>query len=170
MTVLSDFSPTEQHVLFRSISASALAVSAASPGRGHETASEGVAAAEYVMSSEGDYLRNTLIGSVLFELDRRVKAGETFPSFTDEAVEVNALPHALDALRAVMSLLSAKSDPKESLEYRQWLQQIALRTAEAGKEGGNFLGWGSVQVNDAERAVLAQIAQILDLPARLSLE
>ena len=68
-------------------------------------------------------------------------------------------------MRAVVTLLNSRSDPKESLEYRQWLLQIAVRTAEAGKEGGNFLGWGSVQVNDAERAMLAQITTILELPA-----
>ena len=165
MTVLADYTAEEQRVLLRSLSAAALAISAASPGRSVETASEGVAAAEFVLGSEGVYLDNTLIGSILFELSRRARADEPFPSFTDQAVEDNALPRALDVLRAADALLRAKSSPKESAEYRQWLMAIARRTAEAGKEGGNFLGWGGVQVNEVERDMLAQVAQILGVEA-----
>ncbi len=165
MTVLADYTPEEQQLLLRSMSAAAVAISAASPGRGVETASEGVAAAEYVLASEGDYLDNTLIGSILFELNRRARAEEPFPSFTDQAEEADALPRALDSLRALGPLLLAKSTPDEANEFRQWLMGIATHTAEAGKEGGNFLGWGSVQVNDAEKAMLAQIAEILGVPA-----
>ena len=163
MTVLADYTQEEQQILLRSMSASAVAISAASPGRGVETASEGVAAAEYVLGSEGDYLDNTLIGSILYELNRRARADEPFPSFTDQAESVDALPSALDTLRAVMPVLAAKSTPDESNEFRAWLVGIATHTAEAGKEGGNFLGWGGVPVNDVERAMLAQIAEILDI-------
>jgi hypothetical protein len=165
MTVLADYTQEEQRVLLRSMSAAAVAISAASPGRGVETASEGVAAAEFVLGSEGDYLDNTLIGSILFELSRRARAEEPFPNFTDQAVAEDALPNALDALRAANTLLDAKSPPDEANEFRQWLMGIATHTAQAGKEGGNFLGWGGVQVNEAERDMLAQIAAILGIPA-----
>lgn len=165
MTVLSDYTVDEQQIILRSLSAAAIAVAAASPGRSVETASEGVAAAKFILDSEGAYLDNTLIGSILFDLERRARAQESFPSFTEQAVAADALPQALDALRAVSALLSAKSGGKEALEFREWLMQIAAHTAEAGKEGDNFLGWGGVKVNDAERAMLEQIAQILGVSA-----
>lgn len=165
MTILSEYTAEEQQLLLGSVSAAGVAISAASPGRGAETASEGVAAAEFILDSEGAYLDNTLIGSILFELKRRAKAEEPFPSFTDQVEATDALPHALDVLRAVTALLAARSGAQEALELRQWLLQIAARTAESGKEGSSFMGWGGVQVNDAERAMLAQIGQILDLPA-----
>lgn len=163
MTILSEYTAEEQLVLLSSPSAAAVAISAASPGRGVETANEGVAAAEYVLGSEGAYLDNTLIGSILFELNRRARAEEPFPNFTEQAAAVDALPQALDALRAATALLAARSSAKESLEFRQWLLQIAAHTAEAGKEGDNILGWDGVQINDAERATLARIGEVLDL-------
>ena len=41
--------------------------------------------------------------------------------------------------------------------------EIAARTTEAGKEGGNFFGRGAVLVNDAEKAALQEIATALSL-------
>ncbi len=145
------------------MSAAAVAISAASPGRGFDTAGDGVAAAEFVLGSEGAYLDNTLIGSILYELNRRARADEAFPSFTDQVESADALPNALDALRDVAPLLAARSTPDESSDFRAWLVGIATHTAEAGKEGGNFMGWGDRQVNDAERAMLAQFAEILQV-------
>ena len=40
---------------------------------------------------------------------------------------------------------------------------IAVETSKAGKEGGNFLGWGGEMVNDAERAALKEVAQVLGI-------
>ena len=54
-------------------------------------------------------------------------------------------------------------DAGEAAGYKQWLMNIAVRTAQAGKEGGNFLGWGAVEVNDVERAALRDLAALLGI-------
>lgn len=162
MTILSDYTPEEQRLLMVSLRAAGVAVSAASLGKGAETASEGFAAASYVMESEGEFLDNTLINAIQFELKRRMEEGYTFVSYTDEAEAAGAKESALNILRQVVAVLDAKSTPHESAQYKQWLMNIATRVAEAGKEGGNWLGRGAVQVNDAERAALQEIASILN--------
>jgi hypothetical protein len=43
---------------------------------------------------------------------------------------------------------------------RTWLASISRGVAEASKEGG-FLGFGGVQVSDAEKATLDQVATAL---------
>lgn len=161
MTVLADYTPDEQRLLLRSLSAAAEVVSAASLGKKAETASEGFAAASYIMESHGEFLDNPLIGSVQYELDRRAKADEKFPDFFKRATAPGAEGAALDILRQVNALLAAKVPAGEAAGYRTWLLNIAQKTAEAGKEGGNFFGRGAVLVNDAERAALAEIAQVL---------
>jgi hypothetical protein len=67
----------------------------------------------------------------------------------------------LATLRQVAALLAEKSTPAEANGYKEWLMKIAALTTEAGKEGGNFLGWGAVLVNDAEKAALAEVAAAL---------
>ena len=50
------------------------------------------------------------------------------------------------------------------MAFKAWLGAIAERVAEASKEGG-FLGFGGVQVSDAEKATLAEIAGALSRTA-----
>lgn len=164
MSLLSDYSADDQRLLLRSLSAAAVLIAAASPGRQVETASEGVAAASYILESRGEFLDNALIGSILFELERRSAAGEPFPSFHEAATAPGAREDALATLQAVAALMARQEDPVEALGYKQWLLRIARVTAQAGKEGGNFLGWGAVQVNETEQAALRDLADLLGVP------
>jgi hypothetical protein len=66
---------------------------------------------------------------------------------------------ALAALASVSRLLAAK-DPAEAEAFRVFLNGVALRVAEASKEGG-FLGFGGVAVSDAERATLDEVRAAL---------
>jgi hypothetical protein len=66
---------------------------------------------------------------------------------------------ALASLREVAALVDAKA-PDEAAAFKDWLKQIAQKTAEAAAEGG-FLGFGGVQVSDAEKATLAEIVSAL---------
>jgi hypothetical protein len=63
----------------------------------------------------------------------------------------------------VSALLDAKG-PGDAAAFKSWLQSIAQHTAEAAKEGG-FLGFGGVQVSEAETATLAEIRAALRLTA-----
>ena len=67
--------------------------------------------------------------------------------------------NAIAGLRQVAALLDAKA-PSDAAAYKSWLQSIGQHVAEAAKEGG-FMGFGGVQVSDAERATLAEISSAL---------
>lgn len=61
----------------------------------------------------------------------------------------------VNSLRMAAAAVAEKA-PDESRAFRDLLMSVAAQTAEAAGEGG-FLGIGSVQVNDAEKAALAEI-------------
>ena len=66
---------------------------------------------------------------------------------------------AIDALRSAAAVVDQKA-PTDSTAYKAWLLQIANSVAEASKEGG-FLGFGGVDVSDAEKSTLAEISAAL---------
>jgi len=165
MTVYSEYTADEQRLLRSSLRAAAVAVSAASLGRKEETGSEGFAAASLVLESRNAYVSNALVSSVIIELEAEVKADRTFQDFVKVASSPDAGQTAMDTLRAVVTLLDQKASHDEAVGYKGWLMRIATTTAEAGKEDQGFLGWGGVQVNDAERAALHSIAEVLGVEA-----
>jgi hypothetical protein len=61
---------------------------------------------------------------------------------------------SIDTLRQVSALLQAKA-PGDAAAFKSWLRQISQTTAEAASEGGGLLGFGGVQVSEAEKATLA---------------
>ena len=165
MTVLADYSAEEQTVLLRSLSAAAVAISAASLGRKTETVQEGFAAAQYIIEVREPYLTWPLVGSVQYELERRAAADQPFPDFVAQATAPGAEQAALEMLRAAAAVLDAKAAPQEAAGYKQWLLDIAATTKNAGKEGGGWFGRGAVAVNDEERSAYARIAQALGVAA-----
>ena len=66
---------------------------------------------------------------------------------------------ALAELTSVADIVDAKA-PEDAVAFKSWLQAVAQKAAEAGKEGG-FLGFGGVTVSDAEKATLADISAAL---------
>jgi hypothetical protein len=163
MSVITDYASEEQSLLMQGPRLGAIVVSAASPGRSVETASEGFAAIENAMNTRGEFLDNTLIGSILYQLDQLAKEEYRFADYGKLATAPDAGKHALAQLGQIADLLDRKSSPAEATGYKQWVLSAATAASEAGKEGGNFLGWGAVAVNDAERAALAEIARTLRL-------
>ena len=117
------------------------------------------------MSSQGEFLDNTLINSILFGLDQLAKTDHKFSDYNKLATAPDAKPHSLARLGQLADLLDLKSDPAETAGYKRWLMGAATVATEAGKEGGNFFGRGAVLVNDAERAALTEIAAALRIEA-----
>jgi hypothetical protein len=166
MTVLTDLRDEEQRLLVRSLQAAAVAVAAASPGRSEETVSEGMAAASFILERHPDDLGNTLIGSVLYWIEERLKSEQPFPDFVEVARAEGAREDALATLREVVMVLDTHATPDEAAGYKRWLMRIAQQVAAAGKEDQGFLGHGGVLVNEAERAELAEIAAILGVSSQ----
>ena len=68
----------------------------------------------------------------------------------------------IEILRKVDGISSAKA-PGDATAFKNWLRQISQSVAEASTEGG-FLGIGGVAVSDAEKATMAEISTVLNLP------
>lgn len=163
MTVYGDLDEQEQRVLRAGLQAAAVAVSASSPGRTEETASEGFAAAKFILESRDAYVSNALVSSTILALEARVHAEAPFPDYVEVASGSGARDDALEALRNVVAMLDDKAGVEEADGFKRWLANIAVVVAEAGKEDQGFLGMRGVMVNDAERAVLKEISDALGL-------
>jgi hypothetical protein len=163
MSVLTDYTSEERSLLMQGPRLGAIVVSAASPGRAADTESEGFAAIQYAMSSRGEFLDNTLIGSILYELDQLAKSEQHFAAYGKLAAAPGAKDHALAQLDQIADLLDRKSNPTEATGYKEWVLNAATAASQAAKEGGGFLGRGAVTVNDAEKTALAEIAKALRL-------
>jgi hypothetical protein len=157
MSIYAEYTDDEQRLLRASLQGAAVAVSAASPGRPEETVSEGYAAARLILESGPDYVGNTLVTSLIMELERRLKTEQPFPDYTEVAAADGARETALAALRSVSMLLAQKASPEEAAGFKDWLLRIARATAQAGMEDQGFLGRGGVHVNAAEQAALREI-------------
>ncbi len=66
-------------------------------------------------------------------------------------------------LGAAMALLDSKA-PDEAAGFRQWLYSLAVKVAEASKEGG-FMGVGGTKVSAEEQAALTELAATLGVQA-----
>ena len=163
MTILADYSEAEQELLRSAVASAAMAVSAASLGRKEETVSEGFAAADMVLKSQPDYVGNTLVTSILAQVQEDLKTGHVFPNYLERASAPGTYDESLIVIGRAVKLLEQKSEPVEAAGYKGWLMDVARAVAEAGKEDQGFLGHGGVMVNDAERAALAAIAETLGL-------
>ena len=161
MTVYQDLTTDEQRVLSRSLRAAAVFISAASPGRATETASEGFAVAELILDSQAEWVANPLVSSTILELKGRLDGDERFPDYVAAASAPGASEEAEEALRAVVALLDEKSTSEEAAGFKAWLLRIAETAATAGKEDQGFRGTGGVLVNDAEREALRRLADLL---------
>ena len=161
MSLYADYDPDQQRVLVRAISAAAVLVSTASPGSRADTVSEGFASAEYVLDSLEPYIGNTLVTSVIIAIRDRLAAEEPFPDYTDVATAPDAADQARARLSAVATLLDTRTTPEEAAGYKDWLVGVARASAAGALEDKGFLGRGGVQVNDAERAAIAEVARLL---------
>jgi hypothetical protein len=165
MTIYADYTADEQRVLRAGLQAAAVAISAASPGRPEEAVSEGFAAARVILESGPDHVANTLVTSMIREVEQRLKTEQPFPDYVEVATAGGAYEAAIAALHSVSALLDRKASPGEAAGFKDWLLRIARATAEAGMEDQGFLGRGGTQINAAEQAALGEIEIALGVRA-----
>lgn len=114
---------------------------------------------------------NPLIVAVLLSLKERFEA---FGGGLDDPAlqQMNILElgqdvdRAVEACRVARELLEQKAPADMSAELRAWLLEIGVNVAHAAVEGG-FFGIGGERVNQAERDMLARLAEALDVPSPL---
>jgi hypothetical protein len=159
MSNKSSYTAEEWQVIFKAPPMAGLAVTLASPngpfGVIKEMFAVGMAISETMQKGSDNELVKALIEDM--------KARGTTPQ-RPEGIDTpdKARAAAMEALKAVDELLARKTTPGEASGFKQWLQGIALKVAEASNEGG-FLGFGGEKVSDAEKQALAAIGQALHL-------
>jgi hypothetical protein len=165
MASKATFTADEWKQLLESPMLSAMAVTAAEPSGLWGVVKEGFAASGALASGKTDAASSVIKAVVAdFETtDGRTVARDGLKEKLRGSKPADVKTKAIDSLRQVSALLDRKA-PEDAAAFKAWLSGIARRVAEASKEGG-FLGFGGVQVSDAEKATLSEISAALKLTA-----
>ena len=158
----ASFTPDEWVLLLESPMMAGMAVSAAEPSGLFGMLKESFATGKLLVQAKSDATANELVKAVAADYETaegRKAASEGLKAKLGGGQPGDIKAKALDALRQVTALLAAKA-PGDAAAYKAWLAHISQNVAEAAKEGG-FLGFGGVQVSDAEKATLAEISAAL---------
>ncbi len=160
----SAFTPAEWNQVLAAGMLAGMAISTAAPSGIFGMIKEGLASTGVVLSTAQDANANPLVKAVVAEFqtsEGRTAAREGITSVVSGATTpADAEARILAALKSVAGLLDTKA-PEDAPAFKAWLQSIGEAAANASSEGG-FLGFGGVQVSDAEKAALADIAKALN--------
>ena len=156
------FTPEEWTKVLESIMLAGVAVSAAEPSGLWGTLKEGFASSSEIAKAQLDPGTNELIKAAIADLETsegRSSVQEALRKGFAGAKPAEIVQRSLTNLREVSAILDTKA-PGDAPAFKAWLSSISQKVAEASSEGG-FLGIGGVQVSDAEKATLADIAKAL---------
>jgi hypothetical protein len=142
-----------------------MAVTAADPSGLWGLLQEGIAGGRALMGARQDASANPLVKAAVEDLTNaatrealRARVQAQFQGVPASEVKGKAV----EELGHVSAILD-RHGGADAAPFKAWVQGVAQRTAEAGKEGG-FLGFGGVAVSDKEKATLAEIAVALGTP------
>jgi hypothetical protein len=162
----ADFSADEWKQLLESPMLASIAVTAAEPSGLWGMLKESFAAGGRLAKAKTDPAANELVKAVVTDFESgegRGAARDGLQARLKGSKPGDAKAKAIEGLRQVAALLEAKA-PNDAAAFKAWLQSISQHVAEAANEGG-FLGFGGVQVSDAETATLAEIATAMSRTA-----
>jgi MoxR-like ATPase len=162
MTTKRDFSSEEWRRILAAPMVAGAAITAADPSGLWGLMKEGMAGGWALLEAKQHAGAHPLASAIAEDFatgDARAQAREHLQTTFKGAGSSDVKTRAIDELRSVASLLRRKS-PAEAEAFTEWLQEVALKVAEAAKEGG-ILGVGGVAVSDAERATVAEMATAL---------
>ena len=162
----ASFTPEEWKQLLESPMLASIAVTAAESSGLWGMLKESFAAGGRLAAVKSDAGANELIEAVVTEFESgegRGAARDGLQARLSGSKPGETKDKAVQGLRQVAALLDAKA-PNDAAAFKSWLQSIGRHVAEAAKEGG-FLGFGGVQVSDAEKATLDEISSALNLRA-----
>lgn len=159
----STFSPEEWKQVLGSVMLTGMAVTVSDRSGLWGIMKEGIASTGALLEKRQDAEANPLVKAVIADFETSEGRGAAREQIkeaiagarTPEEIETRAV----GAIKLVSDLLASKA-PDDAPAFRSFLQEIGQRTAEAAKEG-SFFGFGGVQVSDAEKAALDQIAKAL---------
>jgi hypothetical protein len=160
------FTPEEWTKILESTMLAGMAVTAAEPSGLWGLMKEGFASSSALAAAKADAGSTELVKAVVAEYETsegRSSIQEALRKRFAGAKPGDAVQRSLDNLREVSAILAAKA-PGDAPAFKAWLSSISQKVAVASSEGG-FLGIGGVQVSDAEKATLADIAKALGTSA-----
>lgn len=159
----ASFTPEEWARVVGSPMVAGLAITAADPSGLWGLLKEAMSGGWVLLEAKQDANANPLVKAVadgLSNSQTRTAARDWLGSRFKGAQAADLKGRALQELRDVAQILDAKA-PEDAAAFKLWLQHVAEKAAEAGNEGG-FLGFGGVQVSEAEKATLAEISATLN--------
>ncbi|GAA5513335.1 hypothetical protein Dcar01_02068 [Deinococcus carri] len=164
MSVKDSFTPEEWFKVMNGPGRAGAAVVAASPsgitGVLAEAQAIGAAIREQV-SAQG---RTPLLEAMAADLVGTPPDPRAFPQEERARNMDEARAQSVEGVRQAVWLVSSKASPADLAAYRRLLWTVAERAAGAAKEGG-FLGLGGEQVSEPERAVLAELREVIGVDA-----
>lgn len=158
----TSFTPEEWVQLLEAPMLAGMAVSAAEPSGLFGMLKESFATGKLLVQAKSDAGANALVRAVAADYqtaEGRKAASEGLKAKLAGGGPSEIKGRALETLRQVAALVTAKA-PADAPAFKAWLEHIAENAAEASSEGG-FLGFGGVQVSEAEKATLTEIAAAL---------
>ena len=148
-----NFMPDEWAALLESTMVAGIAVSSADPSGVWGTLKEFIANSTALEDAKRDPHANELVRAVIADLDTEAGLGKLHKTLHRRFAEVtdpaDFVRRSLASLREVAATLDARA-PADAAAFKAWLYSVSRTVAEAASEGG-FLGFGGVQVSDAER-------------------
>jgi len=160
----ADFTPDDWKTLLESVMMAGLAVTAADPSGLWGTLKESMATARAVIGAKHDANATELIKALANEFETgegRATARDGLRAQLSGKTPSEIVTKSLEILKQAASIVVAKA-PADAPAFKGWLQHISEAVAKASIEGG-FLGFGGVQISDAEKATLAHISEALGL-------
>lgn len=167
MASKASFTPEEWAQILQSVMMAGMAVSAADPSGLFGMLKEGLATGSALLSAKSDAASNELIKAVVADFETsegRSTARDGLKAKLSGSQPGEIKQKAIESLRQVSAILGAKA-PQDAPVFKAWLLRVGEHVAEAAKEGGGIFGIGGVQVSDAEKATLGEIANALSLRA-----
>jgi hypothetical protein len=160
------FTKEEWDDLLRAPLMAGLAVAAASPSGLIGALQEASALSKLLVETKKGAGANPLIDGAIDDLmtpegRERAKPKGLLGKSADQVRK-----EALGAIQRAAELAEQKGPAGAAPAYKAWLSAVAHRVAEASKEGG-FLGFGGVEVSEAETATLRDLDSILGTKAHV---
>lgn len=154
----ADFTADEWALLCKSPILTALVVVASSPSGPFGVIKEMFAVGKLVAETKAQS-GATLVSAVVADVTSREGMEQAKPKEIQGKRPEEARAYALDQLKRASALLDQKGGA-DAAGFKQWLQEVAVRVANAAKEGG-FLGIGGTLVNEQEQQALADTSAAL---------
>ncbi len=160
MTAKKDFTPEEWKILLKAPTAVGLYIMMADPNFIIGTMKEALTISSEIIKREKQE-NSELLSALLKDYHDKDMAKQARIEF--EKKEVDAIRQAAwETLQKVVEILDKKATPEEAAEMKQWLYELARKTAEAAREGG-FFGIGGTKVSDKEKQALKELAELFKI-------